>query len=422
MTHRFNVNICNVTSALQPKDIFYIYMNITSIDIFCHCVDNYGDAGVVYRFATELKIARPEYRVRVFIDCMTTINAIVKDIDPSKDIQEYAGITYINTASINQEAAYTLGVADVMVEAFACHIPAPLLELAYDRSRLIINLEHLSAEDWVTGCHLKESLLGRGSVRKYYFMPGLREDTGGLIINSRLRETRSRGLLDERSFINNTAGTDTGDNKLIGTIFTYERGFDTLLADLNSIGRETVLLVFGDKSQRGMSATFKRLSGVLDIPAQNTQHLSIHTYKNIHIIYMPFIDQYSYDTLLCCADFNIVRGEDSLARAILSGKPFVWNAYIQDNKYQKVKVKALLDTMRPYYESRGYSDIFNGYCDLMQDFNDAPAESPRQTTSERYIEFFENLQKHKHIASGIYYFIENNCNLVINFCKFLEEI
>jgi hypothetical protein len=43
-------------------------MTFHSIDIFCHVIDNYGDAGFVYRFATEMKLAHPSCRIRVFID------------------------------------------------------------------------------------------------------------------------------------------------------------------------------------------------------------------------------------------------------------------------------------------------------------------------------------------------------------------
>jgi len=383
-------------------------MDFSSIDVFCHCIDNFGDAGVAYRFAKEFKLAHPGCRVRLFVDDVGTLRAIVDGIDPALPIQEYESLIYVNTLMLDDTLINTLGVADVMVEAFACHIPEPLMELAYDNSKLIVNLEYLSAEDWVEDYHLKESLLGRGPVRKFFFMPGFREATGGLIINSRLE--KMRGDLAVRG----------DDNQLVGTIFTYERGFDTLISDLVDFGKETTLLVFGDKSRRGMSATLERLAGGAEVAGDRGRSPLRHqyrVYKNIRVVYMSFIDQHSYDTLLCLTDFNIVRGEDSLARAALSGKPFIWNAYIQDEKYQLVKVKALLQTMRPYF---GDDDAFAAYSDLMLKFNDAPAESLSQITSERYDTFFKNLQKYGHSADAIYYFILRNCNLISKFSDFLS--
>jgi len=381
-------------------------MDFSSIDIFCRCIDNFGDAGVAYRFAKELKFARPGCRIRVFVDDLRTMRAVAGGINPEVAVQEGGGLTFINTLLLDEGLIKALGVADVMVEAFACHIPEPLLEMAYDGSKLIVNLEYLSAEDWVEDYHLKESLLGRGTVRKFYFMPGFREGTGGLIINSKLQFWRDCGELVFRE------GPD--DGQLVGSIFTYERGFDTLLGDLVDYGRETTLLIFGDKSQLGMLATLSRLG--IDMPPRPQFHPQ-YRYKNIRLIYMPFIDQHSYDALLCCTDFNIVRGEDSLARAVLSGRPFIWQAYIQDEKYQLVKVKALLETLKPYFEDEG---AFAAWAGLMMAFNDTAAESPRQTTPERYGDFFKNLKKNAHSAFGIYYIMLRNCNLISRLCSFLD--
>jgi len=397
-------------------------MDFSSIDIFCHCVDNFGDAGVACRFARELKAAREGWRVRVFIDNMDTAHAIDSGIDPALAVQERESVTYVNSAALDRAAADALGVADVMVEAFACYIPEPLLERAYDRSKLIINLEYLSAEDWVEGYHLKESLLGRGSVRKFFFMPGFREGTGGIIVNSRLQRVRDSGALDRRAVLNgllNPYGISAkpeGGGQLVGTVFTYERGFDALIADIDATGREAILIVFGDKSRRGMAAALGR-AGVDAGPPRR-----LCRYNNITLLFHPFIPQDDYDALLCCADFNVVRGEDSLARAVLSGKPFIWNAYIQDEKYQLVKVEALLETMRPFYGGvDGGGPAFDDYASLMLAFNGAAEESTAQVAGERYVDFFKNLKKHERAASAMYYFMLRDCSLIDKFCGFLDE-
>ena len=397
-------------------------MDFSSIDIFCHCVDNFGDAGVACRFAREFKAARENWRVRVFIDNMDTLRAIDGGIDPALAVQERESVTYVNSASIDRAAASAFGVADVMVEAFACHIPEPLMELAYDGSKLIINLEYLSAEGWVEGYHLKESLLGRGSVRKFFFMPGFREGTGGIIVNSRLEKARAGGGPDRAAVLGGILdrygipAKPEGGGQLVGTVFTYERGFDALMADINADGREVVLIVFGGKSQRGMAATLGRLG--VDAATQRP----LYQYRNISLVFHPFIPQDDYDALLCLADFNLVRGEDSLARAVLSGRPFVWNAYIQDGKYQRVKVEALLETMRPFYAGvDGGGGAFGAYEALMLAFNDAAEESTAQATGERYADFLKNLKKHERAASAMYYFILRNCSLIDHFCGFIDK-
>jgi len=401
-------------------------MIFSSIDIFCRCIDNFGDAGVVYRFVNEFKIRHPQRRIRVFIDSKETLQEIVKEIVPSQVIQEHESILYISTLSLTETLVNDLGVSDIMVEAFACHIPEPLLELAYGKSKLIINLEYLSAENWVDGYHLKESLLGRGSVRKFFFMPGFRETTGGLILNSKLKAIRADNKFDKSKVLNNlfnhfNGSIDIQESGLIGTVFTYKRGFDSLLVDLAELNHKVTLLVFGEKSQQSISESLKRLCKEQYCnydDGNKKQYPQEYGYKNVKLIYMPFIEQHSYDTLLCCTDFNIVRGEDSLSRAVLSGKPFIWNAYIQDEKYQKVKVEALLETMRVYYKS---TVDFTDYSDLMLKFNDAACESVHQTTTERYHLFFKNLKKHEHAAGEMSYFIHRNCDLIDNFTNFLNN-
>jgi hypothetical protein len=144
---------------------------------------------------------------------------------------------------------------------------------------------------------------------------------------------------------------------------------------------------------------------------------SVH-FKNIKIQFAPFLDQHHYDSLLCCTDFNLVRGEDSLARAVCSGKPFIWNAYLQDNKYQKVKVEALLDVLKPYFQD---SSIFNSFSELLLKFNDGRNEEQIQSTDEHYDIFFRDLNKIEHAMSKFSYFIDQNCNLVVKFSDFLKQ-
>ena len=46
---------------------------------------------------------------------------------------------------------------------------------------------------------------------------------------------------------------------------------------------------------------------------------------------LPWLPQADFDRLLWAADLNFVRGEDSWVRAQWAGRPFVWQAYPQDD-------------------------------------------------------------------------------------------
>ncbi len=87
--------------------------------------------------------------------------------------------------------------------------------------------------------------------------------------------------------------------------------------------------------------------------------------KPFEIVDLPFLQQEEWDFLLTKMNFNFVRGEDSLSRAALSGIPYIWNAYIQDDDYQLVKVEALLERMKPFFSD----DDFKLLKDSWENYN-----------------------------------------------------
>jgi uncharacterized repeat protein (TIGR03837 family) len=392
-------------------------MRFSSIDIFCRVIDNYGDVGVTYRFAKECKLARPECRLRVFIDDMHPLLDMAPGFDPTKTVQEIDGIVFYAWDTITESLIERIGTGDILVEAFACYIPDAVLDVAARRPTIIINLEYFSAEKWIEGYHLKESLMGRGELKKYFFMPGLTKESGGVIIDTRMELARARRIHDRMFFFRelleqNNLRLSQGATPLFGTVFTYMRGFDTLLEDVQTVNNEIYLFVFGKKSAEGMLRTLER---------KKTEMLNsrFSHYGNAHIILMPFLSQQYYDELLCACDFNIVRGEDSLVRAVLTGKPLLWQAYIQDNNYQLVKVKAFIENFRQYVDD---DEVFGHYRETLMQFNTLQSEEPFQTTSERYDRFFQDLNKIERATGKMSYFIRENCNLVKNFLLFLNSL
>jgi uncharacterized repeat protein (TIGR03837 family) len=386
-------------------------MQFTTVDIFCHVVDNFGDIGVVCRFAKEFKRANPSCRVRVFIDDVKALHCIHPQTDSTAMLQEYAGITYIDSRSLNATFMRQLGIAQILVEAFACYIPEIVLEMASQTRTYIINLDHLSAEKWVEGYHLKESLMGRGELRKYFFMPGFTAGTGGVIIDTdienahaHLEENRLACLNGYLQPFDIVLGSVT--DSLFGMIFTYEYPFGSLLEALQPIGKPIYLFVFDRKSIQSMLQTLGQ---------KNAERINDSLYRigNIHIICMPFLTQHKYDELLCLVDFNFVRGEDTWVRAILAEKPFLWHAYKQDGNYQKVKAKAFLDAFRKYWDDE---ETYRHYYELFMDFNDS---SVGAVTKEHYDHFFRDMNKIGHATKKMSYFIRNNCNLTDKFTEFL---
>ena len=91
-------------------------MLIDNIDIFCEVIDNYGDVGVAYRLARELKRIYPNKELRFIINQTEELNLIKKNDD-------IIVIDYKDVDKIEQPA-------DLVIETFACNIPEIYMDLS----------------------------------------------------------------------------------------------------------------------------------------------------------------------------------------------------------------------------------------------------------------------------------------------------
>jgi len=90
---------------------------------------------------------------------------------------------------------------------------------------------------------------------------------------------------------------------------------------------------------------------------------------HVHIHERGFCSQAQFDEMLWASDCNIVRGEDSLVRALWAGQPFVWNIYPQSDQAHHAKLHAFLDWLQAPASLRAAHCAFNG----LQPFKDLPA-------------------------------------------------
>lgn len=390
-------------------------MHFSTIDIFCHVIDNFGDAGTVYRFATELLRNMPSVRIRVFIDDLSPLMAMNPQIQPDLDHQEARDISYFDFTRLSREQCSSIAPAEILMETYACEIPGWYLEKALFSSRLIINLESLSAEQWVEGYHLKESLLPGGTARKFYFMPGFTPATGGLLFNSSIQAEKEALVNNRYAFISSLlertgCSVENPASMLIGSVFTYRRSFDALLRDAATLDREVLLLCSGEKTQTSLLETLKRQEYTA------TGSPPMLRWNNVTVVLVPFIAQSEYDRLLCCTDFNFVRGEDSWVQAIAAGKPFIWNAYIQDEQYQQVKVEAFNSFSSRFFDN---NVIRRQFGTLLKTFNNVHNDASDESPDENYLFFFRNLETIEKGISNIYFYLRQNRNLVENFLDFI---
>ena len=316
---------------------------MTSWDIFCSVVDNYGDIGVTWRLARQLA-AEHGHRVRLWVDEPAAFVALCPQADAGLACQVVAGVEVCHWAADWQPRA----LADVVIEAFGCTLPQALVAdmRAAERQPLWLNLEYLSAEDWVVGCHGLPSPQGQG-LRKYFFFPGFVAGTGGLLRERDLLARRQAFQADEaarRAFLAGVGVTLQAQARLI-SLFAYEspglgEWLDALVAD----AQPTQLLV-----PRG------RILGDLRQWLGETAELEpgfVARRGNLQLQVLPFVSQDDYDRLLWCCDFNAVRGEDSFVRAQWAGRPLLWHIYPQQEDAHWDKLEAFLVLYRQGLSAR----------------------------------------------------------------------
>ena len=145
-----------------------------SWDIFCRIVDNFGDIGVCWRLAKQLH-AEHGLDIRLWVDDLSAAQKIIPQLDVYLNQQVIDEITILKW---HAEADF-LTAADVVIEAFACELPAVYIKAMAQKKSKWVNLEYLSAESWVADFHAKPSPQANGLIRYFYF-PGFNENTGGL--------------------------------------------------------------------------------------------------------------------------------------------------------------------------------------------------------------------------------------------------
>ena len=364
-------------------------------DIFCKIVDNYGDIGVCWRLALQLRVEHG-LQIRLWIDDLEAAQKIIPILNIDENRQVFEEITILKW---NAESDFSQA-AEVVIEAFACGLPTAYLAAMARQQSKWVNLEYLSAETWVDDFHGKPSPQTNGLTRYFYF-PGFTEATGGLIREASIEaplqshtnprpqagegaRQRGRGAvyvdLDDAPLSNLSPASGREAfmvNELETSNAVRPSHFSSQFTGLENWGRP-LRSVFdeGQELAEGQeilkislfcypNAPIKDLFTTLQannhavlvyVPASSilpniADFFGVDTVDagdyfsrgNLHVHIFPFLSQADYDQLLSDCDVNFVRGEDSWVRAVWAGKPFIWQPYFQDENVHIKKLNAFLD-------------------------------------------------------------------------------
>jgi len=315
-------------------------------DIFCRVIDNHGDLGVCWRLCADL--AERGHAVRLWVDDASALAWMAPQGCSGVQVRAWPDTAALQ--ALAEDATFEVG--EVVVEAFGCELPLAFQsQMMQDTPPVWINLEYLSAEDYVARSHGVASPVMSGPARgatKWFFFPGFTPNTGGLLREPNLS---ARQAAFQRTAWLNALPLDkaiTANERLI-SLFCYEpMALAELLKQLSQAEEPTRLLV----AQGRPCAAVAAATQALHMPSSGTGQL--------HISQLPYFSQTEFDHLLWACDLNFVRGEDSLVRALWAGQPLVWHIYPQSDFAHHDKLRAFEAALDMPLTLRQFHAVWNG--------------------------------------------------------------
>ena len=307
-----------------------------SLALFCKVVDNYGDIGICWRLARQLWREHAVH-VTLWVDDLLSFRRICPEVDPKAATQTVQGVLVRHWR--DQEGSFAPeDIADIVIEFFAVDLPPGYVAAMAQRTPRPVwfNLEGLTAEEWVEGCHRLPSMHPRLKLTKHFFFPGFTAKTGGLLHEAGLDEQRLAFKADraaQAAFLARFGLKAEEMDALKVSLFCYPHAPVGELLDTWSAGAQPVTCVVPE----GVAA--QAVGAFMGGPARAGDSATIGM---LTVRVLPFVPQPDYDRLLWACDLNFVRGEDSFVRAQWAGRPFVWHIYPQDDNLHHKKLRAFL--------------------------------------------------------------------------------
>lgn len=343
-------------------------MRSETCDIFCNVIDNYGDIGVCWRLARQLAHEHG-VSVRLWVDDLQSFAKLCPEADVALDEQHCRGVQLQHGAAkptgagatalhpLPQSAGFARNVSGVQVrrwsadfpavepaklviEAFACKLPPSYVAAmaAQEIKPVWLNLEYLSAEDWVETHHKLPSPHPSLPLTKYFFFPGFTAKTGGLLLERDLLARRDAFQSDtaaQESYWRGLGVPERVAGEVRVSLFGYENAaMEGLLQGWERGAQPVTCLLPEGRSLPQVAEFFGQPTGKAGDIWQRGR-LRVHV--------LPFVEQERYDELLWACDLNFVRGEDSCVRAQWAAKPFIWQIYPQHDGVHLEKLQAFMN-------------------------------------------------------------------------------
>ena len=321
------------------------------ITVLCKVVDNYGDIGVCWRMCRRLKKLNPQNTISLIVDNLVSFNRICDSVDVNAVFQNVQGVD-----------VYNWNNADVCYEQFVQN----------DGERLSVILEcfQCGRSDWMEKILFEEKLNHTVQIIMIDYLTAEKYAEDFHCLKSLTRSAKVQKVNFMPGFTEKTGGLIIDDE--------WEK-----LPEYNKDG-PILQFIYNGK-------------GAELLPEGKP---------------LPYMNQTDWDKMMKNCSALIIRGEESMSRACLSGIPFIWQAYPQTEEYQLVKVKALLERMRPHFDEGAFEIVEKAWLfvnvDCHNDMSDAAIQkflNSRSTLVPSFQDFAKSLRKNGDLCTNLMTFI-----------------
>ena len=355
------------------------------ITVLCKVVDNYGDIGVAWRMCRRLKKLNPQNTISLIVDDFETFskiehNGLLRRYAPRNDVGK----------TINIEG----------IEIFHWHDQA----LCHDvfskndgqRLQIILELFQCGRPAWMEKILFEERLQRTVRIIMIDYLTAEKYAEDFHCLKSLTRSAKVQKVNFMPGFTEHTGGLIIDDEW--ENLPEYNKDGPILLFIYNGRGAE--LLPEGKP--------------------------------------LPYMNQTDWDKMMKTCSALIIRGEESMSRACLSGIPFIWQAYPQTEEYQMVKVRALLERMRPHFPEEDFEIVEKAWLEINEGHTkgidvDRFALRARNDTSLRgaegdeaiydvYSRFFSSLPRLLPSFQDFAQSLRKNGDLCTNLMTFINKI
>lgn len=313
-------------------------MSGKNLDFLVTAVDNFGDTGFALDLAESVLFERPDWNVRFFSDDRALFDRLT-DGRPHPKVSYFELSTYENAEP-----------SASVISFFDRKLPAAHFE-KFPHPKKILQLSYLRFDPGVASMNGTRYRLGNDEV--VHLVPSPLEGGAGVVAGHKADI--------------GTNGPISGASVPLPGVrnFSEPHGASLFLQKISKPGTGTSNL----EPNTLLASAFYYPSTRAKLRAIREAEPKIRfaEFGNADAeIPLPYVRFDEYAPMLGNFGANVVRGENSAIKAMLAGKPFLWDFYKETNGAHAEKIDDFLDFVRPFFSDE---ERFANYADATRAFN-----------------------------------------------------